>query len=266
MRRFVLALAVLTATPGLVSCGGARDATDKELSELRSDLTKLRSDQSRTTERLDALEIARGGLRSGGAAAAIDAPSAPRPIDSDRPDLAVVRLAPDVDADDPSADAPPLSVRSVGPGGVVIDRGAKGKTTGGAQDDLDRGLELYKAKSWDKALEIFSGFLVKNPDHPSAEIAAYYRGECLLAKGDTRRAVEQLEAVAVTYPQGTRAADALLRAAQGYVKLGERDSADATKKKLLATYPGSDAAKKLAGSGSAKKSGSAKSGSEKKKP
>jgi tol-pal system protein YbgF len=259
MRRFVLALAVLIAAPAVVSCGGARDATDKELSDLRGDLAKLRSDQSRTQERLDALEIARGSLRSAGGSAAIDAPASPRPLDPDRPDLAVVRLAPDADPDDGNADAPPLSLRSVGPGGVIVERGAKGKTTGGAQDDLDHGLELYKAKSWDKALEVLSGFLAKNPDHPSAEIAAFYRGECLLAKGEARRAVEQFEAVAATYPQGTRAPDALLRAAQAYVKLGERDSADATKKKLLATYPGSDAAKKLAG-------GAKKSGSEKKKP
>ncbi|MEP7122602.1 MAG: tetratricopeptide repeat protein [Byssovorax sp.] len=258
MRCGVLALAVLIAAPGLVSCGGARDATDKELAELRSDLTKLRSDQSRTQERLDALEIARGGLRSVGGAALDPVPTS-KPIDSDRPDLAVVRLAPDPDADD--SDAPPLSVRSVGPGGTIVERSAKGKSTGGAQDDLDHGLELYKAKSWDKALEVFSGFLVKNPDHPSAEIAAYYRGECLLAKGDPRRAAEQFEGVALTYPQGTRAPDALLRAAQAYVKLGERDHADAAKKKLLAAYPGSDAAKKLASSGNAKKSGS-----EKKKP
>ena len=260
MRRFVLALAVLIAAPGLVSCGGARDATEKELSELRSDLAKLRSDQSRTQERLDALEIARGGLRGGGAAAT-DGPSPPSPSDPDRPDLAVVRLAPDADSDDTDADTPRPVVRSVGAGGTIVERGAKGKTTGGAQDDLDRGLELYKAKSWDKALEVLSGFLVKNPDHPSAEIAAFYRGECLLAKGDARRAAEQFEAVASNYPQASRAPDALLRAAQAYVKLGERDTADATKKRLLATYPGSDAAKKLANSGSAKKSGS-----EKKKP
>jgi tol-pal system protein YbgF len=258
MRWCALALAVLFAAPGLVSCAGARDATDKELSELRSDLAKLRSDQSRTQERLDALEIARGGLHSG--AAVSDAVPAPRPVDSDRPDLAVVRLAPETDPDDPDADTPRPVVRSVGSGGTIVDRGTKGKTTGGAHDDLDKGLELYKAKSWDKALEVFSGFLVKNPDHPSAEIAAFYRGECLLAKGEARRAVEQFEAVATSYPQGTRAPDALLRAAQAYVKLGERDSADATKKKLLAAYPGSDAAKKLASNGAKK------SGSEKKKP
>jgi tol-pal system protein YbgF len=251
MRCCAFALAVLFATPGLVSCGGARDATEKELSELRSDLTKLRSDQSRTQERLDALEIARGALRSG--AAASDAPPASKPIDPDRPDLAVVRLAPETDPDDTDADTPRPVVRSVGSGGTIVERGTKGKTTGGAQDDLDRGLELYKAKSWDKALEVFSGFLVKNPDHPSADIATFYRGECFLAKGDARRAVEQFEAVASTYPQSGRAPDAMLRAAQAYVKLGDKASADQTKKKLLSTYPGSDAAKKLASSGSGKK-------------
>jgi hypothetical protein len=144
MRCCAFALAVLFAAPALVSCGGASDATEKELSELRSDLTKLRSDQARTQERLDVLEIARGALRSDGAAAT-DAPQAPRPIDPDRPDLAVVRLAPDVDPDDPDADTPRPVVRSVGSGGTIIERGAKGKTTGGAQDDLDKGLELYKA-------------------------------------------------------------------------------------------------------------------------
>jgi tol-pal system protein YbgF len=251
MRCCVFALAVLFAAPTLVACGGARDATEKELSELRSDLTKLRADQSRTQERLDALEIARGGLRSVGGAAIDPAPTS-RPSDTDRPDLAVVRLAPDADSDDADPDAPPLVVRSVGSNGTIVDRGAKGKT-GSAQDDLDRGLELYKAKSWDKALEVLSGFLAKNPDHPSAEIAAFYRGECLLAKGDARAAAQQFEAVAITYPQGTRAPDALLRAAQAYVKLGEKDTADQTKKKLLATYPGSDAAKKLAKTGAAKK-------------
>ncbi len=254
MRCCVLALAVLFAAPTLVACGGARDATEKELSELRSDLTRLRADQSRTQERLDALEIARGGLRgaSTASAAITDAPPAPRPIDPDRPDLAVVRLAPDADPDD-DADTPRLDVRSVGSNGTIVDRGAKGKTTGGAQDDLDHGLELYKAKSWDKAIEVFSAFVARNPDHPSAEIAAYFRGECLYAKGDSRGAAQQLEAVATTYPTGTRAPDALLRAAQAYVKLGDKDSADRMKKKLLATYPGSDAAKKLAKTGAAKK-------------
>jgi len=246
MRCCVFALAVLLAAPGLVSCGGARDATEKELAELRSELTKLRSDQARAQERLDALEIASGGLRSGGGAAS-DGPSTGKPIDPDRPALEVVRLAPDVDPDDPDADTPRPVVRAVGSGGSIVDRGARGKS-GGAQDDLDKALDLYKAKSWDKALEMLSGFLVKNPDHPSADVATFYRGECFLAKGEARRALEQFEAVTANYPQGSRSPDAMLRAAQAHVKLGDRASADQMKKKLLSTYPGSDAAKKLTSS------------------
>jgi tol-pal system protein YbgF len=258
MRCCALALAVVLAMPALVSCGGARDATEKELSELRSELTKLRSEQARAQERLDALEIAGGGLRSGGAAAS-DAASTAKPVDPDRPDLEVVRLAPDADPDDPDADTPRPVVRAVGSGGSIVERGAKGKTAGGAQDDLDKALDLYKAKSWDKALEMLAGFLVKNPDHPSADVATFYRGECFLAKGEARRALEQFEAVAANYPQGSRAPDAMLRAAQAYVKLGDKASAEQTRKKLLSTYPGSDAAKKLASS-------EKKTGSEKKKP
>src|SRR5690349_6232883 len=257
MRCCALALAVLIAAPGLVSGGGARDATEKELAELRSELTKLRSDQARAQERLDALEIARGALRSDGAVSP-DAAAPPRPIDPDRPDLEVVRLAPEADPDDIDADTPRPVVRAVGSGGTITDRGAR-KTVGGSQDELDKGLDLYKAKSWDKALDVLAAFLVKNPDHPSADVATFYRGECYLAKGEARRAVEQFEAVVSNYPQGSRAPDAMLRAAQAYVKLGDKAGADQTKKKLLSTYPGSDAAKKLASS-------EKKTGSEKKKP
>ena len=130
MRCGAFALAVLIAAPALVSCAGARDATEKELSALRSDLTKLRADQARMQERLDALEITRGALRSGGEA--IEPAPTTKPIDADRPALDVVRLAPPVDVDDPGdatdstdSSAPRPMIRTDGSSGSIVDRGVK---------------------------------------------------------------------------------------------------------------------------------------------
>lgn len=259
MRFSALTLAALFAASGAVSCAGGRDATDKELSELRGELVKIRAEQARTMERLDNLELSKGLFRGGSAGPAGSAdPSAPSPSSAprppeDRPDLAVVHLGPEGESDDPDDQSPRPVVRATGSGGAVQDRGPRGKTVGGAQDDLDKALELYKAKSYDKAADALAAFLVKNPDHPGAEIATFYRGECYLARGDARKAVEQFEAVVTGFPQGTKAPDALLREAAAYGKLGDKASSDQTKKRLLSTYPGSDAAKKLARTGSEKK-------------
>jgi len=141
-------LAVLIAAPCLVSCAGARDATDKELSALRSDLAKLRSDQARTQERLDALEITRGALRSGGEAP-FASPQTTKPIDPDRPDLDVVRLTPEADADttdDTDADTPRPTVRAEGASGSVVDHSIKSIVDRGPKPKKKPGSEKNEKK------------------------------------------------------------------------------------------------------------------------
>jgi hypothetical protein len=120
-------------------CAGEHDATEKQISELRAEIARLRAGQASLGERLDAVDIERGAFARGampsppGAAgpsaiAAVTAPAAsppsatsgarPRatPDDRDRPALDVVRLSPsegDGDADnDPSRPV----VRAVGDG------------------------------------------------------------------------------------------------------------------------------------------------------
>jgi hypothetical protein len=140
MRCGAFALAVLIAAPWLVACGGARDATEKELAALHGELAKVRADQARTQERLDALEITRGALR-GGEGASASTPTT-KPIDPDRPDLDVVRLAPEADAnDDTDADTPRPMVHAEGAGTAVVelrpksivDRGPKPKKKPGGE-------------------------------------------------------------------------------------------------------------------------------------
>lgn len=126
----LLCLALVAAGVG---CGGQHDAMEKQLTELRDEVVRLRSRQAQLTERLDAIDIDRGAFakntpgpvaghpQAPGAPAPVGsapppAPAAGRPSDPDRPDLDVVRLSPsegDGDADnDPSRPV----VRAVGDG------------------------------------------------------------------------------------------------------------------------------------------------------
>lgn len=237
----------------LAGCAGEHDAVDKQLQELRAEVAKLRAAQSSLAERFDNAELSRGTFHGGTPAGSsaplgMDAPPAGPKPEGDRPSLDVVHLQPEAEAsDDPDSDAPRLVVRAVGNGGAV-QGGAKGKIAGGgaAQDDYDRAFDLYKSKSWDKALEALGAFLGKYPENPAVETVTFLRGECYFGKGEHRRAGEQFEAVASSFPQGQRPADALLRAAQSYGRAGDKAAAEAAKKKLLSNYPASDAARKAA--------------------
>ncbi|MFO0759698.1 MAG: tetratricopeptide repeat protein [Byssovorax sp.] len=234
----------------LAGCAGEHDALDKQVAELRAELGKLRAAHAALEERFDNAELARGTFRgpaAAGSAAPAAGPAAPK-SDGDRPSLDVVHLEPEPDAsDDPDSDAPRPVVRAVGNGGSV-QGGARGKIAGGgpAQDDYDKAFDLYKSKSFDRAIEAFGAFLSKYPDNPAAEQVSFLRAECTAGKGEHRRAAELFEAVAASFPQGQRAADALLRAAQLYGKAGDKAAADAARKKLLSNYPATDAARKAA--------------------
>lgn len=240
----LIALCAPLATIAL-ACGGGQDATAKELADLRAEIVKVRADTAVLGERLDAIEIARGGYRGGaGAPAASAAPE-------DRPALDVVRLgppSPDADpsgSDDTDAGGPRPLVKSSGGAVVVEERAGGGKSSPAAQKEYDDALALARARSWDRCLEAFAGFLVRYPDHPNADNATYWRGECLLGKGDSKGAVQQLEAVVAGWPKGNKAPDALYKLVQTYVALGDLPRAEQAKKKLLTSHPQSEAAKKL---------------------
>ena len=84
----------LTIAAFSVGCGGGTDALGRELAALRSELVKMRADQSVLTDRLAAVER---NSRS------IQPPVTPRssPGGGDRPSLAVVHVDPGADAAPP---------------------------------------------------------------------------------------------------------------------------------------------------------------------
>jgi hypothetical protein len=136
MRLCVCLVPLLALASG---CGGGHDIADKQLAEMRAEVTRLRAGQAALTERIDALEIERGAFGKG--AAAPPSPDAPapapaRPGDRDRPALDVVRLSPSDGDGDADSDGPRPLIRAVGSEGSIrkADRaaGARGAPKKGA--------------------------------------------------------------------------------------------------------------------------------------
>ncbi|WP_437677311.1 hypothetical protein [Sorangium sp. So ce131] len=94
-------------------CGGGRDGVERQLSELRAELVRVRADNAVLADRLGALERARGHARGAARPLATEPAAAPSE-EPDRPDLEVVRLAPEGDG------ARPPVLRGT-TGGVAID-------------------------------------------------------------------------------------------------------------------------------------------------
>lgn len=96
-----------------VGCAGERDATEKQLAELRAEVSRLRAGQAALMERLGTLELERGAAGKGVVGAAPAAPGS-RAIDRDRPDLEVVHVSPSEGDGDADSDAGRPMIRAVG--------------------------------------------------------------------------------------------------------------------------------------------------------
>lgn len=134
----------------------------------------------------------------------------------------------------------------------VTDEGAIGTDTGqpsaldpNAKRDYEAALSLVNGKQYDAALDALAAFLVKYPDHPYADNALFWRGECYYAKGDYLHASEQFEGVVTRFPAGNKAPDALLKLGMSRLKLGDPVKAREYFDRLAQTYPQSDAARRI---------------------
>jgi tol-pal system protein YbgF len=114
-----------------------------------------------------------------------------------------------------------------------------------AKPAYDAALALVNAKRFDEALDALTRFLVKWPDHPYADHAMYWRGECYYSRGDYARAVEQFEGVVARFPAGSKAPDALLKLGMSQQKLGNAAKARETFARLSHQYSDSEAARHI---------------------
>jgi tol-pal system protein YbgF len=243
-----------------------QDAADRSIEDLRAELTKVQADHDRLDERLGALESAeqrraeneQRGLKGRDSG-----------VDEGRSRLKVVRVgdagelaeagtggaesaepAPGEGADDqgsrplveatgsrvPTRRGKPGDVRAYGESTVLSPQ---------AKHEYDAALALVRSKQYDKALDALAGFLVHNPDHPYAENAMYWRGECFYASGDYARAAEQFEGMNARFPYGNKAPDALLKLGMSQKRLGNEAQAQKTFGELRDRYPKSEAVRQI---------------------
>jgi tol-pal system protein YbgF len=118
-----------------------------------------------------------------------------------------------------------------------------------AKRAYDAALALVNAHDYDHALDAFAAFLVKWPDHPNADNAMYWRGECYFAKGEIARAAEEFEGTVKRFPLGNKVPDCLLKLGICQQKLGNQASSLAYFQRLTHEYPRSEAARRIPSAG-----------------
>jgi tol-pal system protein YbgF len=246
----------LVAVLGLVAssgCARAETAQDKQLAEMREQMSRIQQENDRFDQRLGALEIAQADDKQ----PPIDNP-APKKSTGGAPPGRTVQLGADDsrESDDPNDTTnvrPQIQVS--GPAGARTARvnmpstpdtpSRSSATDPEAKRTYDRGLAEVQGKQLDRGLETLASFLVKWPDHPYAANAMYWRGEAYYAKGDYPKAAEQFEAVLTRFAGGSKAADALLKMGMCHDKLGAPARAQEYWDRLRTEYPRSDAAKRI---------------------
>ncbi len=133
------------------------------------------------------------------------------------------------------------------PAGPAITQGAAKPSAldPDARRAYDAALAMVNAKRYGAALDGFAAFLVRWPDHPFADNATYWRGECYFAQGEFARAAEQFEGVIARFPLGNKVPDAWLKLGFSAQKLGNPAKAKDAFEKLEHGYPKSDAARRI---------------------
>ena len=244
----LLALPVLAAAAG---CTRAESAQDKQLAEMREQISRMQQDHDRFDQRLGAVEVAMADEKP---------PAANEPAKKAQPGPPprVVQLGGEDDGanDDPndtSTARPKIEVAGGGGAGGRVRGGSDASGAGMRPSALDpdakrtyeRGLSQVQGKQLDKGLDTLAAFLVKWPDHPYAENAMYWRGEAYYAKGDYAKAAEQFEAVLARFGGGAKAPDALLKLGMCQDKLGSPARAQEYWDRLKNEYPKSDAVRRI---------------------
>jgi tol-pal system protein YbgF len=256
---FTLASAALAVT-ALAGC--ARSAEERQLDDMRDEIDQIQ--QSR--DRADRATVGPEAAESKEPSTPPPAPVAKtEPADEDARTLGTSRVEATDDYADTDDPTPRPNIRVLGsPRGsergswrgqdrveqVVPDEEGATPSAGTRLDPAaatayDAAMSLVNTRQYDKALDALAAFLVRWPDHPYADNAMYWRGECYFARGDYRRASEQFQGVMARFPAGEKVPDALLKLGMSHQKLGDPVKAKECFDRLTQLYPQSEAARRI---------------------
>jgi tol-pal system protein YbgF len=253
--------AVLLVVPLLCAAvaGCARDAEERQLDEMMSTIDEVQKDRDKAEADMMASSVADTHLAeaserkpasalpppavlpigNGGELAPEEGEAADTEDPTPRPTIHVVgtpRIGRngwrDDQVEESNVDDAPPPLRS-----SALDPSAK--------PAYEAALALVGARQYDRALDALAAFLVKYPDHPYADNAMYWRGECYFAKGDYLHAAEQFEGTVTRFPAGNKAPDALLKLGMSHQKLGNPTKAKECFDRLAQIYPQSEAVRHI---------------------
>lgn len=238
IRRFTLiALAV-------APWGCATDAaTRAELQELRASVRALRQETARLDARVEALSV---GRSAPAAQAAPAPPPATAVATAAVPPLTVVKLKPRSQA--PPAVSTRVDVQEPPEGlagalkGASAEEGADEVDLAMAEAAYERGLSALKTGNVDGGMQQLRRFAEGWPRHPRADNALYFVALALQSRRELEEAAGLLERVALEYPAGDVAVDALLKLGECRLRLNQPQAAKATWEKIVFTFPGTAAA------------------------
>jgi tol-pal system protein YbgF len=246
------------------SAGCARSAEERQLDDMRAEIDRIQETRDREDRAAMAPEVADSDTPAMSAPGAPAAPGArftpPQPADQDAVTLGSAPAGGVDDYADTDDPTPRPNIRVLGSaraerGSWREDRveqtgpddgnGFGSKLDPAAAPAYDAAMALVNSHQYDKALDSLAAFLVRWPEHPYANNAMYWRGECYFARGDYRRAAEQFEGVVARFPAGAKAPDALLKLGMSQQRLGDATKAKDSFDRLMQLYPQSDAARRI---------------------
>ena len=102
----------------------------------------------------------------------------------------------------------------------------------------------YAAGNYQKSIDGFSTFLLHFPANDYAGNARFWLAECYLAQENYEQAAIEFEKVYIDFPQGSKAADALLKLAAAQHQLNQTEKVQETILLLKEHYPKSAAARR----------------------
>lgn len=239
-------------------CACATDqVTRAEHAELLASVRALRADNARLESRLDRMEQEQKTAK----VMAPRAPSAPPTASGttvsssgnmtapaqDLPSLTVVKLKPKKEA------APKISteVEVVEPPAAILTNETVSAAENEQLDQMEAaaieqqyqsGVDLLKTGNPEGGIAALQQFARDWPKHPHADNALFYAAVGLMAGREFKDAENVLELAIRQYPAGDATLEALVKLAECRARLNRQADARATWEKIVANYPGTQAA------------------------
>lgn len=133
-------------------------------------------------------------------------------------------------------------LRKIEPQSKVVD-GKEVAIDQAEQKAFDVAMTRFKEGQYKQAGWSFSDFLNRYPDSAYAASAHYWLGNAFFAQRSCKKAIKEHGVVVEKYAESQFAPDAMLNIATCHIQLKQKTSAKKTLKKLVESYPESEAAK-----------------------